>query len=476
MRSILGLTDRMRRAAAEAGAVSRPSELHVRGEPLPPLLPGAVPVLGHALELRRDPVGLLQRGRDRFGDLFRIQLPGSPHTVVMTGPVAQQHYFRLTDQQVSMREVYRLMTPIFGKGIAYDAEPEVMREQLGFFHETLRDANLRTYVAGFVEEAEQYFGRWGSEGVVDLYEAGNELTIYTSSRALLGADFRRRLSDEFARLYYDMEEGLQLLAFFAPNLPTPAFRRRDRARARLGELIANIVRERRAEGTRSDDFLQALMDARYADGRAVTEDEMTGLLLAIMFAGHHTSGVTFAWTGILLHQFPHVIAPLLAEQRAVLGDRTTVTLDDLRAMTLLEATIKEVLRLYPPIILMMRRLLESFDFGGYHVPQGAMLVSSPAVAHRLPHVFREPDRFDPTRFLPPRAEDRAHPFGFIAFGGGRHRCMGIVFAQLQLRALWSHLLRNFEFELLEGRYEPDYSRMLVGPRKPCRVRFRRRSA
>lgn len=442
--------------------------------PTPPLLDGGLPLLGHSLELKRNPVELLQRGRDRHGDLFTLKLPGSPNTVVMSGPKAQHKFFRLRDSDMSMREVYKLMTPIFGKGIAYDAEPEIMNEQLAFFHEALRETRLRTYAQGFVEEAEDFFGKWGDEGVVELYETGNELTIYTSSRSLLGPSFREQLSDEFAKLYYEMEGGLQLLAFFAPNLPIPAFRARDRARKRLGELISGIVAERRAKGLTSEDFLQTLMDAKYKNGRELTDDEMTGLLLAIMFAGHHTSGITFAWTGILLNQNPQWIERLRAEQDRILGDRTTLELEDLRAMTELEWVVKETLRLYPPIIMVMRRMLKGFDFGGYHVPEGAMVMASPAIAHRIPEVFRNPNRFEPDRFGPEREEDRKHPMSWISFGGGRHRCMGIVFAQLQLRAIWSHLLRNFDFELLEPRYEPSYERMLVGPRSPARVRYRRR--
>lgn len=442
--------------------------------PTPPRLDGGLPWLGHALELRRNPVELLQRGRDRHGDLFTLELPGSPSTVVMTGPKAQQKFFRLRDSEMSMREVYKLMIPIFGKGIAYDAEPEIMNEQLAFFHEALRESRLRTYCQGFVEEAESFFGKWGDEGVVELYEAGNELTIYTSSRSLLGRSFREQLSDEFAKLYYEMEGGLQLLAFFAPDLPIPAFRKRDVARKRLGELVTKIVAERRTKGTESEDFLQTLMEAKYKDGRALTEDEMTGLLLAIMFAGHHTSGITFAWTGILLAQNPQWIERLRAEQDRVLGDRTDLGLEDLRAMTELEWVIKETLRLYPPIIMVMRRMLEGFDFDGYHVPEGSMVMASPAVAHRIPEVFANPNRFEPDRFGPEREEDRKHPMSWISFGGGRHRCMGIVFAQLQLRAIWSHVLRHFDFELLEPRYEPSYDRMLVGPRSPARVRYRRR--
>jgi sterol 14alpha-demethylase len=442
--------------------------------PTPPILGGGVPLLGHALELRKRPVDLLQRGRDLLGDIFGLKLPGSPLTAVMTGPKAQQKFFRLSDEQISMREVYKLMTPIFGKGIAYDAEPEIMKEQLAFFHDALRETRLRTYAQGFVEEAESFFGSWGDEGVVDLYETGNELTIYTSSRSLLGPKFREKLSDEFAKLYYDMEGGLQLLAFFAPHLPTPAFKKRDRARARLGKLIEGIVAERRKSGEGQEDFLQTLMDAKYKSGRELTEDEMTGLLLAIMFAGHHTSGVTFAWTGILLNQNPHWIGRLRAEQDRVLGGRTDLTLEDLRAMTELEWTVKEVLRLYPPIIMMMRKVTKAFDFGGYHFPEDTMVMSAPPVAHRIAEVFKNPNRFEPDRFGPEREEDRKHPMSWISFGGGRHRCMGIVFAQLQLRAIWSHLLRNFDFELIESKYEPDYDRMLVGPRAPCRARYRRR--
>ncbi len=440
----------------------------------PPMLSGGLPLVGHALDLRRRPVELFQRGRDRFGDMFSMRMPGTPVSVMMSGPKAHQKFFRLADEDASMREVYKLMTPIFGKGIAYDAEPEIMREQLAFFHDALRETRLRTYAAGFVEETEDYFGKWGDEGVIDLYRMGNELTIYTSSRSLLGPGFRQNLSDEFAKLYYDMEAGISVLGFFAPQLPIPAFKKRDRARARLGELVTTIVRERRSTGGSEEDFLQTLMEATYKDGRRLSDDEMTGLLLAIMFAGHHTSGVTTAWTGILLNQNPQWLGKLRDEQDAILGDRTDLTLDDLRAMSGLENAIKETLRLYPPIIVMMRKILKGFEFGGYHVPEGAMVMTSPAMAHRIPEVFRDPNRFDPDRFGPERDEDRKNPMGWISFGGGRHRCMGIVFAQLQIRAIWSHLLRNFDFELLEPVYEPDYDRMLVGPRMPCRARYRRR--
>lgn len=456
-------------------APSAPTPTHAEGDGMPPRLEGGLPFLGHSLEFRTNPVSLMARARERHGDVVTLSMPGA-NAVVMTGTRAQEKFFRLSDEDVSQAEAYRLMTPIFGEGIAYDAPPPIMKEQLSFFHDALREARMRTYAQGFIDEAEQYFSSWDDFGTVDMYDVGNELTIYTSSRSLLGVEFRNQLSGEFAKLYQDMEGGLSALAFLAPNLPTPAFRKRDKARARMVELITDIVEDRRRRNISGDDMLQALMDATYKDGRKLSENEITGLLLTIMFAGHHTSGVTFSWMGILLAQHPEWVAELRQEQAEVRGDRAELTLEDLRAMPKLEATIKEVLRMYPPIIVVMRKVVNDFEFGGYRIPHGTMLFASPAVSHYIPELFPEPTRFDPTRFLAPTSADKKHPMGWLPFGAGRHRCMGIMFAQLQLRALWSHLLRNFDFETVQGEvYEPDYARLLVGPRHPCRLRYRRRS-
>ena len=77
--------------------------------------------------------------------------------------------------------------------------------------------------------------------------------------------------------------------------------------------------------------------------------------------------------------------------------------------------------------------------------QGHVVATSPAYSHRLPHVFSRPDEFDPERFAAPREEDKAAPFSFIGFGGGRHGCMGSNFAILQVRCLGSETSHYFHF-------------------------------
>jgi sterol 14-demethylase len=422
--------------------------------------------------LYRDPVAFLQHGRDRCGEVFAFRLLGR-QVAVLTGPRASAAFFRAPDDQLSARAAYRFTVPIFGQGIAYDASPEVMDEQLGLVFPALREERLQAYARFMAEEAEAYFGAWADTGTVDLLSAMQELTVFIASRCLIGQEFRRSLSTEFARLYHDLEGGINLLAFFWPHLPLPAFKRRDRARQRMVEVIAQLVAERRARGLEGEDFLQTLMAARYADGTVLSDDTITGLLLTLIFAGQHTSAVLATWTGIELLRHPPHLRAVLHEQHAVANGQA-MSLAALRHLVVLERSIKEAERLHPPLIMLMRQVMRDFEYAPYHIPAGWLALVSPAVSHRLADIFPAPDRYDPDRFAPGREEDRQAAYALIGFGGGKHACIGLTFAYLQVKAIWSVLLRQFELELVQRDPAPDYRTFVVGPQQPCVVRYRRR--
>ena len=143
-------------------------------------------------------------------------------------------------------------------------------------------------------------------------------------------------------------------------------------------------------------------------------------------------------------------------------------------MDLLHFCVKEALRMHPPLIYIMRKLTVDKEIGGYMVPKGDTLFLSPAVSGRLESVYTNPDKFDPYRYAPPREEDKQKPFSYVGFGGGRHGCMGEMFAYLQIKTIWSVLLRNFELELVGDLPKPDYSAMVVGPTHPCTIKYKRR--
>ncbi len=116
--------------------------------------------------------------------------------------------------------------------------------------------------------------------------------------------------------------------------------------------------------------------------------------------------------------------------------------------------------------------MKDFEYDGYVFPKGTNLIVSPTVTHRIPELFKDPDRFDPDRYGPGREEDKRR-FAFQAFGGGAHKCLGNAFALLQIKSIFALLLRRFAFSDFGDPLEGDFHGVVIGPKQPCRVRYRR---
>lgn len=129
--------------------------------------------------------------------------------------------------------------------------------------------------------------------------------------------------------------------------------------------------------------------------------------------------------------------------------------------------------MYPPLIILMRKVMTPLQYKNYEIPAGDLLCISPAAAMRLPEVYTNPDTWDPTRFE--RGEHTKRPFSFLAFGGGRHGCPGENFGIQQIKTIWTILLREFDLELVGDFPEPNYASMVVGP-KPAMLRYKRKVA
>ncbi len=459
---------------AHSTATLTSSELPPRPETAAPKLAGGWPLLGNLPEFQRDPVAMLSRGWREHGDLFRFRL-GPRKFVLFTGPEAHDFYFRAPEDQLNAQPVYRFTVPIFGRGVAYDTSPEIMAEQLGFLFPALREAAMRKFALIMFDETKRFADSLGAEGEIDLPHAMNELTVKIASRCLIGQEVRDRVDSGFAEAYHELQNGINTLGFFLPRLPTPAHRSRDRARRKVAELFGRIMAARRNAGAGPDDFMQTLMNARYKNGRALSDDEITGILLTVLFAGQHTSAVLATWTGLELFRAPSYLARLREEAREVYRESGSMSLDSLQRQPAMENAVRECERLHPPLILLIRKVLKPLSYGGRLVPAGTMAMISPAVSHRLPHMFADPERFSPDRFAPPASEDRQHHYALIGFGGGKHACMGKNFAYMQLKAIWTVLLDRFEFLPNSSFPRSNYGSWVTGPETPCRVRYRRRA-
>jgi len=444
----------------------------------PPLVSGDDGGTGHLEELRRDPIGLMARVRAECGDAGRFRL-ANQEVVLLTGPEANEAFFRASDDDLDQAAAYPFMTPIFGEGVVFDAPPERRREML--HNQALRDKFMRGHAQTIASEVEGMVAGWDDEGEIDLLDWFAELTIYTSSSCLIGKRFRDQLDGRFAALYHDLEQGTDALAYVDPYADIESFRRRDAARLGLVALVQGIMDIRAGEGPPPDDerdLLDVLMSIKDPDGTdRFTADEVTGMFISMMFAGHHTTSGTAAWTLIELLRHPDEMAAVNAELDDLFADGSDVSYQALREIPHLESSIKEALRLHPPLILVLRKATADMELAGHAIPAGSLVGASMSVSNRLPEAFADPDAFVPGRYLDPRNEDVANPWSWIPFGAGRHRCVGAAFALMQLKAIFCVLLQDWEIEMAQPpeSYRNDHSKMVVQLAQPCTVRYRRRA-
>jgi sterol 14-demethylase len=464
--------------ATTHGELGLDAPLDARAHPggaAPRRVSGGLPFLGHLLELRRSPIELLKRAHAECGEVAELRLARLP-LVMLYGEEAQEAFFRAPDEQLDQAAAYPFMKPIFGEGVVFDATPEQRRQALR--NQSLRDKMMRGHAEVIAADTERMLERLGDAGEIDLLDFFAELTIYTSSACLIGKPFREQLTPEFAHVFHDLERGTDAIAYVNAQLPIPSFRTRDRARRRLVDLVSGIMRAREHEGAPKGDLVDVLMRLKDADGRPrYSANQITGMFISMMFAGHHTTSGTAAWTLIELLRNPACLAGVVEELDRLFADGGDVSYHALREIPRLENAIKESLRLHPPLIVLMRKVMSDFHYKGWTIAAGKLVGASPAVSNRLPECFPDPDRFDAERYAEGREEDRLHPFGWIPFGAGRHRCVGAAFAMIQLKAIFSVMLRRFAFEPAQPpeSYRNDHSKMVVQLAQPCRVRYRRRA-
>ncbi|KAG8067492.1 hypothetical protein GUJ93_ZPchr0005g14768 [Zizania palustris] len=413
--------------------------------PPPPVASGA-PLVGVVPSLLTNgPEAFIRGCYETMGSVFTVSL--LQHKVTfLVGPEESRHFYKGLDSEISQDEVSQFTVPTFGPGVAFDVDYATRHEQIRFFGDIMKPAKLRTYVDLMVAEVEMF--------------------------------------GEVSTLLHDINDGMRLVTIMFPRLPIPAHRRRDRARARLGEIFSDIVRSRRSSGAGAchGDMLQCLIDATYKDGRATTETEVAGMLVAALFAGQHTSSSTSTWTGASLLTHPKHLRAAVEEQARILrrhGDRVDYAV--LAEMDTLQRCVKETLRLHPPALMLMRHARQSFVVNGrdgdggkreYEVPKGHT-VASPLLLHNtMPHVYHDPSKFDPERFGARREEGGG--LAYASFGSGRHACVGEAFAYMQIKVIWSHLLRNFELQLESPFPETDWNVVMPGPKGKVMVSYNRR--
>ena len=258
--------------------------------------------------MRVDPIGLFHRVREECGDIGRFRL-ADRDVVMVSGAEANEQFFRAPDSTLDQAAAYPFMTPIFGKGVVFDASPEERQQMLK--NQALRGDMMRGHAQTIEAEIKRMVAAWGDEGEIDLLDWFAELTIYTTvvvpDREAVPRGARRVVRPALPRARARHRRD-RVRRPVRRHRVVPHPRRRPRAAGRAG---AGDHRQAQARGARSPREERDLLDVLISID--MSADYITGIFISMMFAGHHTSSGTAAWALIELMRHPEVMKDVVAE-------------------------------------------------------------------------------------------------------------------------------------------------------------------
>jgi cytochrome P450 family 135 len=411
-----------------------------------PPLPKAVQTAIWSRQARR----FLFSCQERYGDVFTLRIAYEGEWVMLADPEAIKQVFTGDPRVFHAGEGNHILEPFLGPNsvLVLDEKPHMSQRKLLLppFH----GERMQAYRETMREIAAREIDGWPVGTPYKLRPRMQAITLEIILRTVFGVRDGGGLGDLRAALrdFLDLTTNPRILLpvllvgpHRAARLPT--MRRRIE---RVNGLIYREIAERRRAtdlGER-EDILSLLAAARHEDGSPMSDAEIRDELLTLLVAGHETTATSLAWAMERLSRHPEKLERLRGELEA--GSDAYLT-----------ATIQETLRLRPVISIVVRRLTQPVEIGGYELPAGVAVTPSIYLAHRNPRVYPEPDRFLPERFL----DNPPGTYTWIPFGGGVRRCLGASFAQFEMAVVLEELVRRREVRPARPRSERVFRRAIT---------------
>ncbi|MFE0171590.1 cytochrome P450 [Streptomyces sp. NPDC059002] len=397
----------------------------------PPLVRGGAPLLGHAWNLVRDPLGFLAALRDH-GDLVRIRL--GPKTAYAVCDPELVGAMLKNPEYIVGGPLWDTLEVLLGKGVA-TSNGKLHRRQRRMMQPAFRPERIADYAKVMEEEARATADRWQPGSTVDVGAEMFRTAVRIVSRSLLEVDSIGEKADRISESLHTVFEGLyrRMVLSVGPlyRVPTPANRRFERALADLHALVDEIVAERRAAGPEGpDDLLAQLLRARDESGELLTDQEIHDHVVSLVVAGAENVASTLAWAFHLLTEHPEQERRLVEEVNSVAQGRA-ITFADLGRLRHLRNVVTEAMRIRPAAWIFTRRSVAETELGGYRIPADADIVYSVYAMQRDPRSFERHLEFDPDRWNPERAAD-VPEFAMMPFSVGNRKCPGDHFSLAEL--------------------------------------------
>jgi cytochrome P450 len=363
----------------------------------------------------------------------------------------------------------RVLAPLLGSGILTSKGPE-WKWQRQTSAPMFRRQELMTFVPTFVAAARRLLEQWRRLSPGSCQDIERDMTRATfdvvcatllpsgdptvSGTVALSTN-RYQKSGNWHRL---------LIIANAPRwLPWPGQRMMRRSVHTLRMLVAGMLRERRTAGEVREDLMHRLMNAQDPEtGAPMNEEHLIDNLLTFYLAGHETTAMALTWTLYLLARSPEWTNLIKREIAGVTGG-APVGAEHIDRLVLTQQVLKESMRVYPPVPLLSRQAVADVTVGSHAIKAGTSIVMPIYAMHRHKKRWRDPNRFDPTRFAQEN-EAAISRYQYMPFGAGPHICIGMAFAIIEATAMLATMLQAARFSLVDDHEPMPIARVTLHPK------------
>jgi cytochrome P450 len=403
-----------------------------------------LPVVGKSLQMIREGFVSSREMHAKYGTVFWARAFGAD-VVWALGAEPVQEVLQNKDKVYSQSGWEYFIGPFFTRGLMLlDGQEHLLHRRI------MQEAFTRPRLEAYQDRIDRIIDRvvptWPTDEPMLMYPAVKSLSLDVATEIFMGTepdDDTHALTQAFIDA---VRAGTGLIRTPVPLLPT-RWNKGLAGRKVLDAYFRSQIPAKRA--SQDDDLFAALCHVETDDGMRFTDDDIVNHMIFLMMAAHDTSTITATAMSYYFAKHPEWQDKARAESLA--RGTSTPTIDELDSLTPLEMVLKEAMRLVAPVPALVRRTTADTSLDGHYVAKGTMVIVVPGALHTIGDHWVAVDDFDPTRHVEPRNEHKAHRYGYVPFGGGAHKCIGMAFGTNEVKALLHKMLTTFELEI-----DPDY--------------------
>ncbi|MCF8570231.1 cytochrome P450 [Gordonia sp. HY002] len=440
-------------ATSEAGSELRPVPMSDRNGVL------------EVMRMRRDPFTFADEKQLRYGKVVGLNALGV-RIVNASGPDAANEILMNKQKAFANAPAWSyFIGPFFNRGVML-LDFDEHRHHRHILQAAFTPKALKGYLDEMQPMIAERMTRFPT-GDVRMFTELKQITLDVALEVFLGLELPEAEANRINQAFIDtVRAGV---AYVRKPVPGGRWWKGLRGRKILEEFFYRHIPAKRA--TQTPDLFSVLCHAESDDGHTFTDEDVVNHMIFVLMAAHDTSTITMTQMAYHLAKHPEW-QQRAREQSLELDD--SLAYDDLAGMDVLDVVMRESLRLCPPVPAQPRMAIDDTQVQGFFIPKGTMVVVPQMANHRDPAIYAHPHMFDPERFSPERAEDKAHRMAWMPFGGGVHKCIGLYFGQMEIKTVMHHLLRDYEWTVPADYEMPmDYSALPV-PKDKLPVQVRRR--